>query len=71
MRSKIADRILSETSELDKQKVRDYADNLVKSRIEFLDKKYLEIFKYLKDLEIALPNHHPKIKEVESEMANI
>lgn len=71
MRSKIADKILSETSEIDKQKVRDYANNLVKNRIEFLDKKYLELFKYLNGLEMALPNHHPKIKEVESEMANV
>lgn len=33
MRSKIAEKILSKTSEEDKQRVREYANNIVKNRI--------------------------------------
>lgn len=68
MRSKIAEKILSKTSEEDKQRVREYANNIVKNRIEILEHNYWEHFKYAKDLALILPVNHPKRKEIDEEM---
>lgn len=68
MRSKVAERIASKTTESTKQKVREYADNIIRNRLEILEQNYLEHFKYAKDLALVLPLNHPKRKEIDEEM---
>ncbi len=68
MRSKVADRILKETSQETKDKVKKIADSMVSNRIQILEYNYLEHFKHAKDLALVLPIKHPKRKMIELEL---
>lgn len=71
MRSKVADRILKDTSQETKDKVRELANSMVSNRLQILEYNYLEHFKHAKDLALVFPIEHPKRKEIELELNNM